>query len=195
MSNPRGVEDRIDWFLNHNPSGVGMCAQHTWHALGGDKGNPPAWSCDDANECIDKIKKSGRYHTPATWDGPPPRGAWVGYKYGSYGHACLSLGDGRIATTDPNGDPGGSGIEDINYPNKWGASGWDIWTDEYNGVRFPVTYQEDDDMAWSKDDQNRFMNSDTVNSPNPDNPTWAFSTYLKEIYTILGEIKELLKDR
>lgn len=144
MSDPRGVDERIDWFLDHNPSGTGMCAQHTWHALGGDKGNPPAWGCSDANECIDKIRASGRYWTPSSWAGPPPRGAWVGYQYGSHGHACLSLGDGRIATTDPAGDPGGSGVEDLDYPNQWGASGWDLWTDQYNGVRFDV---EGDDMG------------------------------------------------
>jgi hypothetical protein len=137
MTEPRGVEERIDWFLHNDPSGPGMCAQHTWHALGGDRGNPPAWSCSDANQCVDKVKASGRYWTPDTWSGPPPRGAWVGYKYGNNGHACLSLGDGTIATTDPgNGQP--VGVEDLNYPNKWGASGWDVWTDTYNGVRFDV---------------------------------------------------------
>lgn len=138
MSEPRGVEERISWFLDHNPSGPGMCSQHTWHSLGGDYGNPAAWGCSDANECVDKVKASGRYWTPQTWDGPPPRGAWVGYKYGANGHACLSLGDGRIATTDPTGDSGGSGIEDLDYPNKWGANGWTVWSDQYNGVRFAV---------------------------------------------------------
>lgn len=144
MPEPRGIEERIDWFLSHDPSGPGMCAQHTWHALGGDQGNPPAWGCADANECVDKVKASGRYWTPAS--GPvPPRGAWVGYKYGSNGHACLSLGDGRIATTDPgNGQP--VGIEDLDYPNRWGASGWDVWSDQYAGVRFDVGGEEN---VWS----------------------------------------------
>lgn len=137
MTAPRDIEPRIDWFLNHNPSGRGMCAQHTWHSLGGDYGNPPAWGTSDANACVDKVKASGRYWTPSSWDGPPPRGAWVGYKYGSNGHACLSLGDGRIATTDPSSGAM-VGIEDLNYPNKWGASGWDVWTDQYNSVRFNV---------------------------------------------------------
>jgi hypothetical protein len=137
MSSPRGIEERIDWFLGHNPSDRGMCAQHTWQSLGGDYGNPAAWSCDDANECVDKVKASGRFWTPSTWSGPPPKGAWLGYKYGSNGHACLSLGDGRIATTDP-GNGAMVGIEDLDYPNKWGASGWDVWTDQYNGVRFEV---------------------------------------------------------
>ena len=150
MSSPRGIEERIDWFLSHNPSARGMCAQHTWHSLGGDYGNPPAWGCSDANECVDKVKASGRYWTPSSWSGPPPRGAWVGYKYGSNGHACLSLGDGRIATTDP-GNGAMVGIEDLDYPNKWGASGWDVWTDQYNGVRFEVgTGIEPGDVYLSK---------------------------------------------
>lgn len=138
MNEPRGIEERISWFLNNSPVSAGMCAQHTWHSLGGDYGCPPAWGASDANEACQKVRASGRYWTPNTWDGPPPRGAWVGYEYGANGHACLSLGDGTIATTDPEGDSGGVGIEDLNYPNKWGASGWDIFTDEYNGVRFEI---------------------------------------------------------
>lgn len=138
MKAPRGVEERIRWFLANDPSGVGMCAQHTWHALGGNYGNPPAWRAASANAAIAKVKASGRYWTPKTWFGPPPRGAWVGYQYGEHGHACLSMGDGRIATTDPAGRPGKTGVESINYPSKWGASGWTVWTDQYNGVRFPV---------------------------------------------------------
>jgi hypothetical protein len=149
-NNWRKVEERIDWFLSHSPSSSGMCAQHTWYALGGNNGCPPAWGCSDANQCVDKVKKSGRYWTPSTWSGPPPRGAWVGYKYGNNGHAALSLGDGRIATTDPsNGKM--VGIEDLDYPNKWGASGWDVWTDEYNGVRFDVAAPiSDGDVYLSK---------------------------------------------
>lgn len=140
MPSPRGVEERIDWHAGHDPSGSGMCAQHTWHSLGGDQGNPPAWGCPDANACVDKVKASGRYWTPSSWDGPPPRGAWVGWEYGSNGHAALSLGDGRIQTTDPSNGQG-SGVEPLDYPRKWGYSGsgdYTVWTDQYNGVRFDV---------------------------------------------------------
>lgn len=141
MSTPRGIEERIDWFLDHSPSGPGMCAQHTWHALGGDQGNPPAWGCEDANECVGKVEASGRCWTPATWDGPPPRGAWVGWRYGNDGHAALSLGDGRIATTDPSdGEP--TGVEPLDYPTRWGFNAskgdYTVWTDTYAGVRFEV---------------------------------------------------------
>lgn len=136
----RGIEERITWHDTHTPADFGMCAQHTWHSLGGDQGDPPAWGCSDANECVDKVKASGRYWTPTTWSGPPPRGAWVGYKYGNNGHAALSLGDGRIQTTDPSsqGSTPSSAPEPLDYPNKWGANGWTVWTDQYAGVRFQV---------------------------------------------------------
>lgn len=143
MSEPRGIEQRIDHFLTKNPSGPGMCAQHTFHALGGDQ-NPPtpsAWSCGDANEVYDKVKASGRYWTST----PIPRGAAIYWKYSGNGHAALSYGDGKIATTDPgNGKP--TGVEPIGYPAKWGAtSSARIWTDQYNGTRFDVG--DEDDMA------------------------------------------------
>lgn len=142
MSEPRGVEERIDHFLSKDPAGPGLCAQHTFHALGGDQ-NPPcpeAWGCSDANAVYDKVKASGRYWTST----PIPRGAAIYWRYSNNGHAALSYGDGKIATTDPgNGEP--TGVEDLSYPSIWGAtSSARIWTDEFNGTRFPVGDEEDD---------------------------------------------------
>jgi hypothetical protein len=134
MTAPRSTESRIKWFLNNSPGGSGMCARHSWRSLGGDYGNPPAWGCADANEVYDKVVKSGRY-----WTTTPPRGALVVWKYGNHGHAAISYGDGKIATTDPTNNPGGTGVEPLSYPQKWGAtSSKRIWTDQYNGVRFDV---------------------------------------------------------
>jgi hypothetical protein len=135
---PRDVEPRLKWFHpDHDPSGSGMCAQHTWHALGGSYGNPPAWGCSDANAVIVKVRASGRYRT----SGIPPRGAAVYWEYGSNGHAALSNGDGTISTTDPSsGQPTGT-PEPLDYPRRWGYTGsadYTLWTDQYNGVRFPV---------------------------------------------------------
>jgi hypothetical protein len=134
----RGIEDRITWFLEHEPSGPGMCAQHTWHSLGGDKGCPPAWGAANANAVVAKLRSAGKLYTTSLDD--PPRGALVVYEYGNNGHACLSLGDGRIATTDPsNGQP--TGTEPITYPKKWGAANGGRptgWSDYYNGVTFTV---------------------------------------------------------
>jgi hypothetical protein len=134
MPDPRGVEQRLRWFLNNDPGWVGMCARHSWRALGGDQGNPPRWYAADANAVYDKVKASGRYFTS-----PPPRGALVLWEYGQHGHAALSMGGGKIATTDPTGKPGGTGVESLTYPHRWGANASArIWTDQYNGVRFPV---------------------------------------------------------
>lgn len=142
MTDPRNIEERIKWFLTHSPRGSGMCAQHTWHSLGGDYGNPPRWGADNANEVVKLIIESGRYETPQTWAGPPPRGAVVGWRYGQRGHLALSEGNGKIDTTNPPMRPLGTGIENLDYPKKWGyntAKGpYTVWTDEYNGVRFPV---------------------------------------------------------
>lgn len=116
---------------------------HSWHSLGGDQGNPPAWGCSNANEVYDKVKNSGRYFTS-----DPPRGALVLYRYGNNGHAAIEHDPGaRIATTNPDPDDPdgrGTGVEDNDYPAKWGATkGSAIWTDQYNGVRFPVGDAED----------------------------------------------------
>jgi hypothetical protein len=132
MSAPFGVEEGLHWFLTHSPGGSGMCARHSWRSLGGINGNPPAWGAADANELYDKIKASGRFFTTE-----PPRGALIVWKYGRHGHAARGYGDGDIATTDPHGRSGGTGIERLSYPQKWGASpSHRIWTDTYHGVRF-----------------------------------------------------------
>lgn len=139
MPEPRGIEERIRWFLDHNASGSGMCAQHSWHSLGGNDGSVPAWGCSDANEVYDKVKKSGRY-----WTGTPKRGSLVLWKYGNNGHAAICYDDAgtKIATTNPDPDNSSgtaTDVEAIGYPSKWGASSSArIYTDQYNGVRFPI---------------------------------------------------------
>jgi len=128
---PRTIEQGLDWFLSHNPSGSGMCAQHTWHSLGGDRGCPPAWGCANANEVYDKVVASGRYWTE------PHKGDIAVWKYGNKGHAARVYNEAgtEIATTDPgNGKP--VGVEDIDYPAKWGATtSKRIFTDTYNGIK------------------------------------------------------------
>lgn len=126
-----------------------MCAQHTWHSLGGDRGCPPAWGCANANQVYDKVKKSGRYWTT------PKRGDIALWKYGSNGHAARVYDDAgtKIATTNPTGESGGgTGIEPIGYPAKWGAtSSARIFTDTYNGIKcFDSTGVEHGDVYLSK---------------------------------------------
>ena len=127
------MPDGIDWHLGHDANGSGMCAQHTWHSLGGDRGCPPAWGCANANQVYDKVKASGRYWTT------PKRGDIALWKYGSNGHAARVYDDDGtlIATTNPSSGPSDStGIEPIGYPAKWGAtSSARIFTDTYNGVK------------------------------------------------------------
>jgi hypothetical protein len=145
MTAPRSIDAGLDWFLSHNANGSGMCAQHTWHSLGGDYGNPPAWGCANANQVYDKIKKSGRYWTK------PRRGDIAAWKYGSNGHLARVYDDAgtKIATTNPStGSSSSTGIEAMGYPSKWGAtSSARIFTDTYNGVKcFDSTEDEDDDV-------------------------------------------------
>jgi hypothetical protein len=130
---PRSIDDGLDWFLSHEANGSGMCAQHTWHSLGGDRGCPPAWGCTNANQVYDKVKKSGRYWTT------PRRGDIALWKYGSNGHAARVYDEAGtlIATTNPTGESGGgTGIEPIGYPAKWGGTtSARIFTDTYNGIK------------------------------------------------------------
>jgi hypothetical protein len=110
-----------------------MCAQHTWHSLGGDRGCPPAWGCANANQVYDKVKKSGRYWTT------PRRGDIALWKYGTNGHAARVYDEAgtKIATTNPSSGPSnGTGVEPIGYPSKWGATtSARIFTDTYNGIK------------------------------------------------------------
>lgn len=158
MTGPRGVDERIRWFLDHNAAGPGMCANHSWKALGGDTGAVPAWGCSDANEVYDKVKASGRY-----WTGDPKRGALVLWRYGNNGHAaiCHDAGD-RIDTTNPDPDNAAgtaTDVEGIGYPAKWGGtSSARIYTDEYNGVRFPIG--DDDDMPSAEEVANAVWNTE-----------------------------------
>jgi len=136
----RSVDERLDYMQAHPPNKKGMCARTSWLAIGGSNGTVPAWGCPDANTVYDKVKKSGRWFT-----GIPPKGALVLWKYGRYGHAALSLGNGRLLTTDPVGRPGKVGEESLAHPHRWGARASNrIWTDQYNGVRFPVGVPKSD---------------------------------------------------
>lgn len=150
MAEFRSVQARRKWFLNNRPSGVGMCAQHTWHALGGDRGNPPRWFAADANAVVAKVRAAGELKTGRLND--IPKGAIVLWEYGSHGHMALSDGPGKIVTTDPPGKPGGTGVESVTYPARFGArnNGRPTgWTNYYAGTRFTTG---DEDMPLSNSD-------------------------------------------
>ena len=116
----RSASERIAWFREHKPEAVGMCLRHTWQAT-----DIPAAGMPDANAGVAYVKKHGHLHT----DRKPPRGAWVWWTSSTHGHVCLSLGDGRILSTDVNG-PASTGTVALNYPEvHWNHryAGWSSW--------------------------------------------------------------------
>lgn len=116
----RTVRARIKWFRNNRPEKVGMCLRHTWMAT-----DIPAVGMPDANAGVALVKKAGHLHT----DRHPPRGAWVWWTSPTHGHVCLSLGDGKILSTDVAG-PATTGVVGIGYPEtRWAHTyaGWSSW--------------------------------------------------------------------
>jgi hypothetical protein len=71
-------------------------------------------------------------------DRKPPRGAPTFYTGGTngYGHACISLGDGKIRSTDCPSS-GNVGNTDIGWPERaWGLK-YAGWTEDIGGVDIP----------------------------------------------------------
>ncbi len=131
---PRGVEERIRWMVEHEPGERGQCAFWTWHACGGDRGNPPRWGARNANAVVRKTRAAGDLHT----DRQPPRGAIVLWTSGTHGHMALAHGDGTIMSTDPESRWGTTGTMDFAYPEaRWGQT-WAGWSTRYNGVDLPM---------------------------------------------------------
>lgn len=71
-------------------------------------------------------------------DRKPPSGApvlWVGGSHG-YGHAALSLGGGKIRTTDAT-NTGQTSTQSLDYPERaWGLT-YAGWTEDLNNVTIP----------------------------------------------------------
>jgi hypothetical protein len=139
------------------------------------------------------VKASGRYFTTT-----PPRGALVAWKYGRHGHVAISAGAGRIVTTDPHTGEGRTGEEPLTYPHRWGASASArIWTDQYNGVRFPVAHDNNggNDMSDADDIARAIWTRDIIPAPTASqtNPTWTAGSYLKEILLELRRIRAALE--
>lgn len=138
MSAPRGVEDRLQWMVDHEPGEAGMCANWTWQAMGGDYGNPPRWGAEDANEVVEKVRAAGGLFTSRE----APRGAFVLYTSSTHGHMCLSKGYQHgydIMTTDPDGRWGTTGTWTQQGPiDDWGQK-WAGWAIRYNGVLLPMS--------------------------------------------------------
>lgn len=147
----RGVEERLDWFAKHKPTdenGVnreGLCLHHTWQST-----LLPSAGIPSANAGVAFVQRNGHMQPKSL---APPRGAWVWWTSPSFGHVCLSLGGGRILSTDVLG-PGTTGTAAISLPSSvWGHTyiGWSDWFVETFDVglkeEFMASQKERDEFA------------------------------------------------
>jgi peptidoglycan hydrolase-like protein with peptidoglycan-binding domain len=133
---PRGVEDRLQWMLDHPPGEAGWCARETWEACGGDHGVPPAWGCADASEVVAKARAAGVLYTGRA---SIPRGAIVLWE-DRHGHMSFANGDDATQTsTDPYDEWGTTGVMPMSWPeDQWGLR-WAGWLIRYAGTLLPMT--------------------------------------------------------
>lgn len=123
-----GVEERIKWFLSHKPDEEGQCLHHVWEATA-----IPEQGIPNANEGWQYAARNGQLHAG---DRSSPRGSWVYWSNATFGHVALSLGDGRIASTDVEG-AATTGIVPLSWvETNWGQSyrGWTDWFGEFFDV-------------------------------------------------------------
>lgn len=123
----RSVQDRIQWYRDHDPGTVGMCLRHIWLAT-----LLPSVGMPDANAGAAYVTRHDRMHE----DRNPPRGAWVWWTSDNHGHVALSLGDKRVLSTDVDG-PATTGIRPLSFfEREWNQhyEGWSAWY----GQPFPI---------------------------------------------------------
>lgn len=135
----RGVEERIKWFLSHNPAEEGQCLHHVWEAT-----DIPEQGIPNANEGWQYIARNGYLHR----DRNPLKGAWVWYANSTFGHVALSDDHGLIDSTDVDG-AATVGRVPLSWPEQnWGQRyvGWSSWF----GESFDVG---EDDVISDKDKQ------------------------------------------
>ena len=103
---------------------VGMCLRYvrTWLEIGSYYGSAiEAWR-----------GASGKH-----WgDRTPPRGVPVFYEGGTYGHIALSMGHGKVRSTDAPYS-GRVSTVDLNWPEQHWGQKYLGWTETLNGVRIP----------------------------------------------------------
>jgi hypothetical protein len=126
----------------------GMCLKYTrtWLEIG-----------SGAPDAITAWRNAAVKHPGAS----PPAGAPIFYEGGQYGHAALSLGGGKIRTTDAPGS-GTVSTQDLDWPtDHWGYD-YLGWTEDVNGTTIPYLKgtsgggeqpgEGDEDMPLSDDD-------------------------------------------
>lgn len=126
-----GIEERIAAMRKIKPSAAGMCANTVWRSL-----NVPPLGTPDATAVVAKVLAAKKLHAgaPAT----APRGSvmlWTGGSAG-HGHAALSLGGGRMLSTDVNGPRTVGEADAVATARRWGLK-WAGWTNWY-GVNLPM---------------------------------------------------------
>jgi len=109
----------------------------------------PCWEVPSLYGSAIDAWNGARFKHPG--DRTPPKGAPCYYRGGSYGHAVLSVGDGRIRSTDCTST---GNVSDA--PLSWPEDHWGYdylgWTEDINGVTLPIGGQEEDDMPLTEDD-------------------------------------------
>lgn len=134
----RGPKARIKWFLSNKPGRGGLCARHTWHSLGP---GVPALGAPDANAVVRISKAKGHLHAGRK-KRKPPKGAvvlWSGGR-GRHGHAALSMGNGKIASTDVHG-ANTVGVVDLGWVERHWHYKYEGWLAFYGNKRILKGYK------------------------------------------------------
>jgi hypothetical protein len=116
MSDIRGVDERLEWFLKNNPVKAGRCAEHVMHALAA-----PMQGLPDATAEARKVQAEKHMQLGTA----VPRGAIRYWDKGSDGHGHVGIesaplsSPALVASVDVNG-PATVG----NRPFSWFAANW-----------------------------------------------------------------------
>jgi len=117
---------------------VGMCQKYV---------RGPCWEVGSLYGSAIDAWNGAEHKVPG--DRNPPNGAPCYYSGGQYGHAVISVGGGRIRSTDCQSS-GNVNDCDLSWPEaNWGYR-FLGWTRDINGVYLPL--EGDDDMPLSNDD-------------------------------------------
>jgi hypothetical protein len=134
-------------------------------------------------------------------DRNPPAGAPTYYSGGQYGHAVISVGGGRIRSTDCT-TSGNVNDADLSWPEKnWGYK-YLGWTQDINGV-LVIPNKGSDDMPLSNDDLSAiakrvnqvlgdFNTQGEQRDPSNKDPEQA-NRRLNEIETVVRDIQARVK--
>lgn len=174
----RGPDESVPIALSYGhyyPSG--MCLNFVWTCIE----SPVSHGLPDANAAWAGAEN---IHT----DRDPPAGAPVYWGGGQHGHIALSLGDGKVRSTDWPGKEQVGTVSIDQITSAWGIP-YRGWSTDYDGTPIPGL-NGDDDLPTVKD----VWNTDgIIPSPNPDdeNEFWAPSSYLQNTYKRVPSVNNI----